>query len=245
MTTTLTVAFLMGKTPMQLFIAGGVVMWPMLLLSLVALTVVIERVIFAIVEKGRRKPDAARAMLGKVEIGDIEGAIAEGKENGSDFVARILVTALENRTGSMGDAFGRAASAELARFSTGLSVLDTAITAGPLLGLLGTVTGMMGAFGKISGELGAPTAITGGIAEALVATACGLCLAVTSLIPYAYLNSMQEDARRSIEEAGMSLELALNKAGRSGVEIASIEAPAEGGSDNSLMNEAAKLGGEA
>jgi biopolymer transport protein ExbB len=244
MTTTLTVAFLMGKTPMQLFIAGGPVMWPMLLLSLVALTVVIERVIFAIVEKGRRKPDAAHALLAKVESGDIEGAIAEGKENQGDFVVRILVAALENRTGSMSDAFGRSASAELSRFSTGLAVLDTAITAGPLLGLLGTVTGMMGAFGKISGELGAPTAITGGIAEALVATATGLALAILSLIPYAYLNSMQEDARRSIEEAGMSLELALNKAGRSGTEISSIEAPA-GGSDNSLMNEASKVGGEA
>jgi len=210
MTTTLTVAFLMNKTPMQLFIAGGVVMWPMILLSFVALTVVIERVIFAIVEKGRRKPEAIHAILNKVEEGDIDGAIAVGKENSSDFVARIVVAALENRS-SMSDAFGTTASAELARFSQGLAILDTAITAGPLLGLLGTVTGMMGAFGQISGELGAPTAITGGIAEALVATACGLCLAVTSLIPYAYLNSMQEDARRSIEEAGMSLELALSK----------------------------------
>jgi biopolymer transport protein ExbB len=211
MTTTLTVAFLMNKTPMQLFIAGGVVMWPMILLSFVALTVVIERVIFAIVEKGRRKPQAIHAILEKVEVGDIDGAIAVCKENHSDFVSRIVCAALENRSGSMSDAFGTAASNELARFSQGLAVLDTAITAGPLLGLLGTVTGMMGAFGKISGELGAPTAITGGIAEALVATACGLCLAVTSLIPYAYLNSMQEDARRSIEEAGMSLELALSK----------------------------------
>ena len=210
MTTTLTVAFLMNKTPMQLFIAGGVVMWPMILLSFVALTVVIERVIFAIVEKGRRKPQAIHEILNKVEEGDIDGAIAVGKENKSDFVARIVVAALENRA-SMSDAFGTAASSELARFSQGLAILDTAITAGPLLGLLGTVTGMMGAFGQISGELGAPTAITGGIAEALVATACGLCLAVTSLIPYAYLNSMQEDARRSIEEAGMSLELALSK----------------------------------
>jgi biopolymer transport protein ExbB len=200
----------MNKTPMQLFIAGGVVMWPMILLSFVALTVVIERVIFAIVEKGRRKPEAIHAILTKVEEGDIDGAIAVGKENSSDFVARIVVSALENRS-SMSDAFGTAASSELARFSQGLAILDTAITAGPLLGLLGTVTGMMGAFGKISGELGAPTAITGGIAEALVATACGLCLAVTSLIPYAYLNSMQEDARRSIEEAGMSLEIALSK----------------------------------
>jgi biopolymer transport protein ExbB len=205
----------MNKTPMQLFIAGGVVMWPMILLSFVALTAVIERVIFAIIEKGRRKPEAIHAILQKVEEGDLDGAIAVGRENSSDFVSRIVVAALENRA-SMSDAFGTAASSELARFSQGLAILDTAITAGPLIGLLGTVTGMMGAFGQISGELGAPTAITGGIAEALVATATGLCLAIVCLFPYAFLNSMQEDARRSIEEAGMSLELALSKAGNEG-----------------------------
>lgn len=215
MTTIHSVAFvlLMNKTPMQLFEAGGIVMWPMILLSFVALTVVIERVIFAIVEKGKRKPDAFRAILSKVEAGDIAGAIEIGKAAQSDFVARIVVAALENREASMSDAYGRAASAELARFSQGLSVLDTAITAAPLLGLLGTVTGMMGAFGKVGGDLSAPVAITGGIAEALVATATGLFVAVTCLIPYSYLNSMQEDARRSIEEAGMSLEMALSKSG--------------------------------
>ena len=231
MTTTLTVAFLMNKTPMELFIAGGVVMWPVILLSFVALTVVIERVLFAIIEKGKRKPDAIHEILVKVEAGDIEGAIEVGKTNKSDFVARIVVAALENRNGSMSDAFGRAASTELARFSQGLAVLDTAITAGPLLGLLGTVTGMMGSFGKISGDLSNPTVITGGIAEALVATACGLCLAVTCLIPYAYLNSMQEDARRSIEEAGMSLELALSKSG----------AITDTGSDESVSNAASNV----
>jgi hypothetical protein len=55
---------------------------------------------------------------------------------------------------------------------------------------------------------------------------------------------MQEDARRSIEEAGMSLELALSKAGHSSVETAAIEASGSG-SDNNLINEASKLGGEA
>ena len=240
MTTTLAFTLLMNKTPMQLFVAGGIVMWPMILLSFVALTVVIERVLFAIIEKGRRNPEVVHEILIKVEAGDIDGAIAAGKEGHSDFVARILVAALENRSGSMSDAFGRAASSELARFSMGLSVLDTAITAGPLLGLLGTVTGMMGAFGKITGDLSAPTAITGGIAEALVATATGLCLAVTCLIPYAYLNSMQEDARRSIEEAGMSLELALSKSGH----IAADTQAAPGGDEN-LMGEAAKVGSDA
>src|SRR5690606_13679148 len=95
----------------------------------------------------------------------------------------------------------------------GLSVLDTAITAGPLLGLLGTVTGMMASFGEIGGDLGAPTAITGGIAEALVATASGLAIAISCLLPYNFLNSMGEEIRREIEEMGNNLEVALQDAG--------------------------------
>jgi biopolymer transport protein ExbB len=217
MTTTHAVAFilLMNKTPMQLFQAGGIVMWPMILLSFVALTVVIERVIFALMEKQRRKPEALGKIIAKLETGDTAGAIEVGKAYKSDYVARVVVAALENREGSMIDAFGRAASKELARFSQGLSVLDMSITAAPLLGLLGTVTGMMGAFGKVSGDLSAPVAITGGIAEALVATATGLFVAVTCLVPYSFLNSMHEEARRSIDEAGMSVEMALSRSGHS------------------------------
>src|SRR5690606_3952480 len=120
---------------------------------------------------------------------------------------------LTHRKGSMEDAFGRAASQELSRYSQGLAVMDTAITAAPLLGLLGTVTGMMNSFGKIEDMANAGTALTEGIAEALVATMCGLAIAVVALIPYNYLNSRLEEARREIDEAGASLELTLRHVG--------------------------------
>jgi biopolymer transport protein ExbB len=206
---TMGLAFLMNKTPMELFIVGGPVMWPMLFLSLVVLTVVSERTIFLIIEKIHRDPACVRAVLKSIEEGKPEEALKLARPS-KDPVARVLTGALEHRGESMEEAFARAASRELARYSQGLSIMDTSITAAPLLGLLGTVTGMMGSFGEISGELGAPTAITGGIAEALVATACGLFIAVTCLIPYGYLNSQVEDLRRSIDEAGMSLDVALH-----------------------------------
>ena len=79
------------------------------------------------------------------------------------------------------------------------------ITLAPLLGLLGTVTGMMGSFSLIGGELSTPGAITGGIAEALIATAFGLGIAITALIPFNLLNSRREKASLEIESAATQL----------------------------------------
>ncbi|MDX2108821.1 MAG: MotA/TolQ/ExbB proton channel family protein [Verrucomicrobiota bacterium] len=203
---------LMGKTPMELFVVGGPIMWPMIFLSFVASTVVIERTIFAIREKSRRKASDVKKLMEMAHNGDLDGAAEFGK-NSSDFIARILGEALSHRSGSMEDAFSRAASQELTRYSQGLAVMDTAITAAPLLGLLGTVTGMMNSFGKIEDMSQAGTSLTAGIAEALVATMCGLFIAVTSLIPYNYLNSRLEEARREVDEAGSTLELTLRHVG--------------------------------
>jgi biopolymer transport protein ExbB len=119
---------------------------------------------------------------------------------------------LAERGTSFTNALITASSEELRRFSRGLSVLDTVITLAPLLGLLGTVVGMIHSFGLLGAdELGAPTAITGGIAEALIATASGLAVAITALIPFNYLNSRLEEARHELEQAGNRLELLLLK----------------------------------
>ena len=78
--------------------------------------------------------------------------------------------------------------------------------------MLGTVTGMIHAFGLLGGrELDAPQAITGGIAQALIATAFGLGIAITALIPFNFLNSKLEEARHDIEDAATQLELHLQQ----------------------------------
>jgi biopolymer transport protein ExbB len=194
----------------KLFIQGGPIMWPILLASIVALTVVIERLVFIFRERMRREPETVDRILAEVERGRIDRAIAAGQKT-RDFVARTLTYALRHRTErSVSAALLRGAGIELERFNRGLAVLDTIITLAPLLGLLGTVTGMIHSFGLLGAqELGAPTAITGGIAEALIATAFGLGVAIIALLPFNYLNTRLEEARHHIQDAAAHLEIHL------------------------------------
>ena len=191
---------------------GGPVMWPLLVTSLISATVVLERLFFMMRETRRRQPQLVADMLGKMERNEAEQALAIGRDS-SDFVARALVHGIEHRRDGAANALLNGASQELRRFNQGLTVLDTAITLGPLLGLLGTVTGMIRSFGLLGAdELSAPMAITGGIAEALIATAAGLVVAIVALIPFNYLNACAEEARHELEDASTRLELLLSRA---------------------------------
>ena len=194
-----------------IFLKGGPVMWPLLVASLVAITVVLERLIFTVGEGFRRDSAAVAKIFSEVEAGRLESATNVGRAS-RDFVARVLTYALEHRDVSFANALLEASSLELQRFNRGISILDTIVTLAPLMGLFGTVTGMIRAFGLLgASELGAPTAITGGIAEALIATAFGLLIAMIALLPFNFLNARLEWARQEIEHAGAHLELQLLK----------------------------------
>ena len=189
---------------LDLFRKGGPIMWPILLTSVAALTVVLERLFFIIREKLRRQPQVVERMLTAVERGDLKGALQLGLGS-RDFIARTLSYALPHEDKL--NAVARAAGRELQRYNRGLALLDTVITVAPLLGLLGTVTGMIGSFSLLGDqELGAPSAITGGIAEALIATAFGLGVAILALLPFNYLNSELERARHDVQDAASQLE---------------------------------------
>ena len=216
-TANLPLAFIMNQSPMELFKHGGEIMWPIILVSFLMVTVAVERVIFIVRENGRRQPEVVEKMLELVEANDTEGALALGKKS-QDYIARILVYALTNKEHSMANAFSRAANQELQRLQQGLPTLDTCITAAPLLGLLGTVTGMMKTFGKLGGGgniADSMAGITGGVAEALIATMCGIAIAVTGLLPFNYLNSRVEESRHEVEDASNSLEIILSKSNSS------------------------------
>ncbi len=186
-------------------------MWPLLATSIITLGVVIDRLWFIYQERRNRQPEVVDIILQHLEADRIERAIRTGTGS-TDFVARTLTYALTHHETSLSQAILRVVNLELKRFSRGLPMLDTIITLAPLLGLLGTVTGMIHSFGLLgSTELSAPTAITGGIAEALIATAFGLTIAIAALIPFNYLLARQEEARHEIEDATTQLELLLVK----------------------------------
>ncbi|HEY9247483.1 MAG TPA: MotA/TolQ/ExbB proton channel family protein [Rariglobus sp.] len=212
MPTNLPLAFLMGQSPMELFVHGGPIMWPIIIVSFLAVTVVVERTIFLLREKSTREPDVVEKILEHVENNETESAVALGKKS-PDYVARILVYALSHKEHSLSNAFMRAANKELNRFHQGMATLDTCITAAPLLGLLGTVTGMMATFGALGeGDIGASAGkITGGVGEALIATACGLVIAIIGLFPYNILNARIESAKHDISDASHALEVIIKK----------------------------------
>jgi biopolymer transport protein ExbB len=209
----LPLAILLGDaTLMDLFIMGEWIMWPLILVSFLMFTVVVERILFIIRENGSRQPAVVAKMLEAVERRDIQGALAIGR-NSKDYIAKILVYSLDNREYSLSNAFIRASGQELGRFQQGIATLDTCITAAPLLGLTGTVTGMMRTFGALgSGDIGAAAgAITGGVAEALIATAAGLSLATIGLFPFNYLNARGEQAKQEVADVSHALEILLKK----------------------------------
>jgi biopolymer transport protein ExbB len=201
-------------TFLDLFHAGRGIMWPILLLSFIAVTVIVERLLFIFRENSTREPEVVEKMLECVEKRDVDGALAVGRQS-KDSIARILVYSLTNKEYSMHNAFIRASGQELARFQQGMATLDTCITAAPLLGLLGTVTGMMRTFGSLNaagGDIASQAGqITGGVAEALIATMCGLAIAVTALLPYNYLNARAEEAKHDIADASNALEILVKK----------------------------------
>ena len=196
---------------LTLFHKGGPVMYPLLLCSLAALTVIIERAIFWMRERKNRNQPLVEKILELAEQDDYIEAARIGS-GASDYVARILVCGIVHRNFSLNNALDMAAAAEIERMKRYMNVLDTMVTISPLLGILGTVTGIIRSF-EAMGIAGAqnPVAVSGGIAEALITTAAGLMIAIPSLAFFNYFNARIEGALHEIETYGASLEIVHEK----------------------------------
>jgi biopolymer transport protein ExbB len=198
----------------DLFLKGGPVMYPLLACSLIALTVIIERAIFWMIEDRRRNQALVNEVLLLAETGSWEKVRAK-IQGSKDFVIRILVTGILHRKFSMTKAMETAASDELSRMRRYLTLLDTIITVSPLLGIFGTVIGIILSFEMLGGAgIEEPQAVTAGIAQALITTASGLGIAILALFPYNYFNARVERAAAIIEKYATSLEIVYEALGQ-------------------------------
>ncbi|VVM06944.1 hypothetical protein MAMC_01356 [Methylacidimicrobium cyclopophantes] len=199
---------------LELFFKGGPIMWPIALLAVITTIVLVERGVFVLRARLQKEPKAVRTIFDLVERGAIDEAVAVASRS-KDPVAQVLGEGLRHRDSSLTEALSEGASDLLHRYHRGLVVLDTAVTLGPLLGLLGTVTGMMRAFSLVGGgELaGKQAAITGGVAESLLAVCFGLGVAIVAIVPLNFLNARAEKVRRQIEASATRLEMLLARKG--------------------------------
>ena len=189
-------------------IKGGIIMIPLLVCSVISVTVTAERLYFW---RSLQSQNVDATILALVAEGNLDAAVRVAS-NSWHPVARILQAGLEHRSLSPTTAMEATAQAEVRHLRRFLPILDTIITLAPLLGLLGTITGMISAFGIMSeAGLGQPHAVTGGVAEALIATATGLFIAIMTLIPYNYFNAKIEQFLARIEEHATRLELLLHQ----------------------------------
>jgi len=190
----------------DLIIKGGIVMYPIILCSIIALGVFIERL--WILRKKAVIPVAlvlyVEDMLKKKKI----PAALEACEKSDSSIAKIFLAGLKNSGKGMWlvkEAIEERGSRESVILEKNVGMLSTIANLSPLLGLLGTVSGMIKTFKVVSHGSGNPALLAGGIAEALITTAAGLCVAIPVLVGYRMLKSKTESLIFEMEESSVRL----------------------------------------
>lgn len=197
--------------------SGGPVMWPLLACSLAVGTVVIERALFWIGLEQHRNRKLMDEVLSLAETGQWE-QIKEKTAGCQDHVIRVLAVGIMHRDYDMGKAMEAEAGRMYQQMSRFMPVLDTMITLAPLLGILGTVLGIISSFNML-GESGLadPRLVTSGIAQALITTATGLTIAIIAVIPYNFFNTRINRAVHVMEKYATSLEVVFERTSDNGV----------------------------
>lgn len=190
-----------------LFTAGGPVMWPLLLSLLVGVGFSIER---GIVYWGSsiNVREFMTRINAKLAAGDTKGALALC-ETAKGPIAAVIKAALlrwDKGRKQVEKAIETAGSGAMSKLERGLTVLASVSNLAPLLGFLGTVTGMIRSFGVIAkAGLSDPSLVASGIAEALITTAAGLIIAIPVLAAYNYYTSVVAKAALQMDESTSEL----------------------------------------
>lgn len=193
------------------FIQGGPIMYLLLVCSLVSLTITFERILFWYRFRRNRNGALAERVARVVGEGRFEEA-ARIMSTSEDSIVRVFRFGLTHREESMEAALRMGAGHEIRSMAKYLKIHDTIITLAPLLGILGTVLGIITAFDVIGGStVEDPIAVTGGIAQALVTTAAGLVVAMFSLIPFNYFTARMDDAISEMESHLTNFEIMFRR----------------------------------
>ncbi len=210
-----------GNALVDNFIKGGYIMWPILIASIIAIAVVLERLFWWLFRWMRRDPKRIEKVFTAIENGDV--AEASRLSRGSrDPVLRMIWNGLNHQHASLQGALQVAAGIEIKRAGRFLVVMDTLVTLAPLLGLLGTITGLMKSFSFLGNEELAVQAVTGGIAEALIATAAGLGIAIFALIPFNFFTSRVSNLEFELQTAATNLEVMLEAQKKGDLDITAM-----------------------
>jgi len=192
----------------EMIVKGGIMMIPLILCSVISVAVITERAIFWL---RQRKGIMPAQLIQMAQDGKFDEILKQGEANNS-YIGRVILSGIWHHNASPTLAMETSAIQEIANMKRYLPAMDTIITLAPLLGLLGTIVGMIRSFDIMSiAGIGQPHAVTGGVAEALIATAFGLTVAIVTLVPYNYFLSKVEKAAEEMEQYATRLELILVK----------------------------------
>lgn len=191
----------------EIFRAGGPLMWPILLCSIIAAAIILER-LWTLQDRRVMPRDLVKKVWQMVEADQINEKVIERLQKSSP-LGEVLAAGLANRHRAREvmmerlEDTGRHVIHSLERY---LNTLGTIAGIAPLLGLLGTVTGIIKAFNAITqGGMGNPQMLSGGIAEALLTTAAGLSVAIPALIGYRYLRGKVDRIVIEMEKDAIAL----------------------------------------
>ncbi len=196
---------------------GGFVMYPLLVISLVAVAVIVERLV-AFAQFGKRSPRLLKEVIELCREQQYDQAL-ELCETEQGPLSASLGAVLRHRDEETVDQerlVQEAGQEYFIRLERLLPLLDTATTISPLLGLLGTITGMIGTFNAIAAQRGQGNtdAILAGVGEALYATATGLTVAVICFVAYNYFTSRLHNIISETEQGATKLMNVLTETDR-------------------------------
>jgi biopolymer transport protein ExbB len=197
---------LLANIVVDYFLKGGPIMWPILAALLAALVVVVERALWWWLLSRRSHSATLEKTFEAISAGKFEDALTLTGQPDDPFLGTVHDGLLQAHSSLLG-AMQLRASRELEGGERLQWVLGTLITLAPLLGLLGTIIGIMRSFNFVGDEQLAATKVSGGIAEALIATACGLGIAILCLLPYNFFNRRLANYRAQLERVINHVEL--------------------------------------